>query len=291
MKINFNVNLFWHRIAKLGFWKLYDNTLNPIVNSRYIKYGKICRKKSPSSFPIGMQPWPFRNDSLELVKNVITKDESQRMSDMITNAIEEGCISANASIPYHYDVVEPVDFFGESILDIFDGALGDKLCDLYGSYFQLEWLDCYRTFPGLPDKSWLWHIDNYPPFVVKVLLYITDSNEENGITRILSMKKTREFFNAGYFGVYNDERKLHLSQFSADHNINYVEDIPERDSSDAIIFSTSTLHKAGEVKSGYRDVMSFLLLPSVRPWREVYEDVGKSYIHQASGFPSNPLEI
>jgi hypothetical protein len=286
---NYEASPFWHSLAKKGLWRLYDNTLNPFVSRRYVRYGKHCRSLAPPGFPAGMQPWPFRNDAPRLVKAVLSRENAAEMSDSVTEAIKQGAIKANPSMPFHFSVPNPLDFFGDNLLDIFDGPLGDTLCDVFGSHFRLEWLDYYRTVSGAPAKSWLWHIDNDPPFVVKILLYITDANEENGATHVMSMEDSRKYFKAGYFGVFNDEREADLQEFSNRNGLSFPFSIPRRDAGDAMVFSTNLLHKGGEVRNGYRDVMSFLLLPSTRPWREMYESLGKTYVHQASGFPSDPF--
>jgi hypothetical protein len=60
-------------------------------------------------------------------------------------------------------------------------------------------------------------------------------------------------------------------------------------SGDAMIFCTNVLHKGGVVHEGFRDVMSFLILPSRIPWREDLVARGLDYIHNASGFPVDPV--
>jgi Phytanoyl-CoA dioxygenase (PhyH) len=270
----------WHRIGKMGLWQVFGNTLPPYVNLRYVRYGQHCRAAAGHSS--GLLDWPFRHQTPIVVKHVLRSAVATEMVSRVSTAIGEGYFNTSPDVSFMIPVPKPIEFFGHSILDIFDGPLGAKLSEVLESPFRLEWVDYYRTLPGIPNKSWLWHIDNDPPYVLKVLLYITESNAQNGATRILSHAQTRQRFRKGYFGVYDAERR---ADFDDEAPTGHV---MEMKSGDALIFSTNLLHKGGKVFHGFRDVMSFLVLPSTRSWREDLARRGIDYIHNASGFPLNP---
>ncbi len=271
---------FWHRLGKAGFWRIFGNTLPLTVNLRYLNYGRTCRRVA-GRLRNGLD-WPFRRQEPVMVRGAIDPQKAGAIVARVSAALEKGELRRTEQIPFMVSVPRPLEFFGPAVLDMFDGKLGKTLEELLGSKFRIEWLDYYRTFPGAPVKSWLWHIDNDPPFVVKVLLYMTDSTVENGATRVFYPDETRRLFSSGYFGVSGEERISEIPEESSKSQVVTAH------AGDALIFSTNLLHKGGEVRSGFRDVMSFLILPSEVSWREDLERRGLPYVHNASGFPLNP---
>jgi hypothetical protein len=186
-------------------------------------------------------------------------------------------------------VKRPLELLGCDVLAMFDGPAGDRLRKLYGSEFRIEWLDCYRSYAGERQAAWLWHIDNVPPYILKVLVYLTDSDIETGVTEFLSGGDTRLFKSAGYFGVTRDERRTDLAEFARLRNLAYRPISLSMKCGDAIIFNTNCLHRGGAVKRGFRDVMSFQILPSRISWRQHLEQSGLARVQAAGGFPVDPF--
>jgi len=272
--------LLWHRVGKMGLWHVFGNTLPPWLNLRYLRYGQQCRAAAGRTSRL--MDWPFRRSDPVVVKQALAPAKAAAMVAKVSAEANRGGLKPLSELPFVIGVPKPIDFFGWPILDIFDGPLGERLQEILGSHFRIEWMDYYRSLPGAPAKSWLWHIDNDPPYVVKVLVYLTDSNMQNGATRMLSLAETRQRFREGYFGVANSERLVEFETATPQGRV------VEMKSGDALIFSTNLLHKGGEVSSGFRDVMSFLILPSRVPWRDDLARRGLEYIHNASGFPLDP---
>jgi hypothetical protein len=273
-------NRFWHRIGRAGFWRLFGNTLPLGINLRYLRYGKFCRAQAGQE--ASNRGWPFSNQNGFIVQNAMPRDQALSMVERVSAQIAEGTITPDKDLPFNISVPNSLTFFGTHLLEIFDGVLGDAIRDVMRSQFRIEWLQYYRTIPGEPDKSWLWHIDNDPPYVLKALLYLTDTTIENGATRILSQQDTRSLFKQGYFGVFGEERQAEI-------------DLPESSqqaievrAGDVLLFSPNQLHKGGEVHRGFRDTLSFLILPSPIGWREDANQRGMDYLHSASGFPEDP---
>src|SRR6185312_3094981 len=119
---------------------------------------------------------------------------------------------------------------------------------------RVEWIDCYRTYQGDREASWLWHIDNVPPYVAKVLLYLTDSDSETGATEFIQGHDTRSFMRAGYFGVTRSERSADLAELAHTKRLSYRPVSFALKAGDAVVFNTNTLHRGGIVSHGYRDV-------------------------------------
>jgi len=273
----------WHHIAKRGLWRLYDNTLPYPVNRRYVRHARRCRASSNTS-------WPLRNAGPIHLANVLDLASAQRCSAAIAAAIDDGRLSRSQSLPFLVVVPRPLDLFGDGILDVFDGPLGARLRDLYGCEFRIEWLDCYRTYEGARDASWAWHIDNVPPFFVKVLLYLTDSDSQSGTTEFVSAEETRLFKRAGYFGVTADERRADLNDIARRSGFVHRPMSFEMRAGDALLFNNNNLHRGGGVVRGYRDVMSFAILPARQPWRDELRRAVLDAVQTSGGFPINPSQ-
>ena len=65
-------------------------------------------------------------------------------------------------------------------------VLADEICpilekELYGCNIFVDKVYCYRNiYSAERDSSWLWHWDNNPDEVYKVMIYLSDVGKENG---------------------------------------------------------------------------------------------------------------
>ena len=268
----------WHRLGKAALWRLYGNTLPPSINRRYARYANMC----------GVQGEPNPFGTAIVARNVLQRARARTCSEAISAGIARGDLAPEPTLPFMVAVPRPIDMFGIELLDIFDGPLGDRLRRGYGAEFRIEWLDCYRTYPGERRASWQWHIDNVPPYFVKILLYLTDSDTETGTTEFISSTDTRALMSVGYFGVTPSERTVELETFAARKQVSYQPTSFTLNAGDAVIFSTNSFHRGGLVRRGYRDVMSFAILPSRVSWREHLAKAGTDRLQLAGGFPTRP---
>ena len=177
------------------------------------------------------------------------------------------------------------------MLDIFDNpTLDEALRGIFGSYYRLQWVDCYRSIPA-PDVSgsWMWHIDNVPKQVLKVMLHLTDAGVDQGATRFLSVTDTRAYGLNGYLGLETNKRTDDLAPLAGKNGLPYAPWYNEAKAGDALIFNTNLLHKAIPPVADYRDVATFLILPNPAPWREQIERDGlENFQDIARDWPRNP---
>jgi hypothetical protein len=232
----------------------------------------------------------MRDGEPVIVAGALNASVAERCSQAISKGLESGALTRSADLPFLVTVAKPLDLFGDEIMAVFDGRLGEKLREFYGCEFRVQWLDCYRTYHGEPQASWLWHIDNVPPYLLKVLLYLTDSDADTGVTEFMSGVDTRRFKAVGYFGVTREERRADLEEVARQRHIAYRPLCYPVKCGDAIIFNTNNLHRGGVVRRGFRDVMSFMIFPSRRTWRSHFEEMGPARVQIAGGyFRKTPL--
>ena len=78
----------------------------------------------------------------------------------------------------------------------------EKICEelmpqieskVLGSYSYVYGLYVYRNQPCSrpPRASWLWHYDNHPKETLKLMIYLTDTEEDNGCFEIMTTKDNK----------------------------------------------------------------------------------------------------
>jgi hypothetical protein len=70
----------------------------------------------------------------------------------------------------------------------------------YRSYFKVFCMEIHRLVPTRrdPQLSSLWHLDNYPPGMLKVFVYLTDCDRKTGALRLNSRARSRRLIRSGF---------------------------------------------------------------------------------------------
>ena len=264
----------------------WGNLLSNDVNSAYEHYWRTCREIFGGGTPAhldGRGGWVS-------VRAAIPPETAHAYARRIDEAVASGQVRKNPKAPFLTLVPRPLDLLGEGLLDIFDGPLADELHHHFASHFRILWVDCYRTEPwDRPSSAWLWHIDNVPRPMAKVLLYLTDTKDNGGTTELLPVDQSNAFKSSGYTGMDTGARLGDLTELGRAHDIAYTPRRLECAAGDAIVFHTNTLHRGILPLRRVRDVLSFFVLPSRRPWRERALADGLDRLQEApGGFPANP---
>jgi hypothetical protein len=277
----------------LGLWRLYDNTLLPWVNHRYRRAHQRARAAMPEPVALPEASAPalqkLRQDGLCHLPKAFPREQAVDLSQRFGALIEAGSPQVHVHHQGAYALRQPLDQLGEACLALFDGPTGLFLQAHYGSHFRLEWLDCYRTSADAARKSsWLWHVDNVPTGCLKVMLLLTDSTRDRGAMRYFPRSVTRKLRKAGYPALRH--RKLDLSEYAERAGIELEPLYVEAPAGDVLVFDPNILHCGEPPKQAFRDVMTFFVLPSIRPWREAYEARGgAARVHSdPGGFPPAP---
>jgi hypothetical protein len=173
------------------------------------------------------------------------------------------------------------------MLSMFDGEVGRLVREQYGSEFTVLWCDCYRATVGRPTASWLWHFDNVPLPALKVLLYLSDTKDTGATTRMLSYETSQALKQRGYLGLTVADRTGDIERLGGGWNIPVTVHAPELRAGDAVLFHTNCFHQAVTPTRGFRDVMTFFVLPSPQPWRQSVGDLLRLE-KRPGGFPPQP---
>ncbi len=134
---------------------------------------------------------------------------------------------------------------------------------LFGSYLLVDRVYVYRNpvSHARAEGAWLWHYDNHPHEVAKVMIYLTDVERGNGPFEYLRSARTaRPAYGPSIAPLYGNSRVSH------DRLNRYFEEGYEckpvtGPMGTSIVFDNNVVHRANLARDGRRDV----LLLQVRP--------------------------
>jgi hypothetical protein len=282
------------RARRVTSARRYGNSLPILLNQRYRSYVAACQKaySGPYDAAAEQQAEVMRKNGFVVIEDAIDAGlacaMSERISGLIANEPSHGHKGRTAHLQYR--VSDPLAVLGEEVLDLFRGKADGVLRSYFRSWYRLHSPACYRSVPSHdPDGAWLWHTDNYPSAVKKIMLYLTDCDPERGSTSFITPSDTAALRRVGYYGVYARERLEDVSVLAKAAGIKAGFQWPSIKAGSAIFFDNNSLHRANIPKSGYRDVITFTVLPSREPWDVALKRRGlAAFKAERSMFPNYP---
>jgi phytanoyl-CoA dioxygenase PhyH len=154
----------------------------------------------------------------------------------------------------------------------------------FGSFFKIHYIELYRIHATklAPRRSWLWHSDNHPGAVLKIMIYLTPSDARTGALRAMPWRVTRGLYRRGF----RDRTKADAFTEDFQNEANHV--VFSGDAGTVLVFDHNVIHKATAPEHGHRDCVVFQVVPSLVPWREhfprIIDKVGTN-----QGVPATPF--
>lgn len=142
----------------------------------------------------------------------------------------------------------------------------------FGSNFKLIQATCYRTkaTEEAPANSWVWHSDNAPQRIYKIMIYLSDTTRESGAFAYHSQEDSRRL--APFF--LDRYQTAHIQSELDDPN-RYA--FAEGKKGTVVLFDNNLIHRGTIPKPGtHRDALFFFVSPSFVPWRDHYRTHGLS---------------
>jgi hypothetical protein len=138
----------------------------------------------------------------------------------------------------------------------------------FHSHFKIYWVQIYRTLPSAraPEASFLWHVDNCPAQVVKLMVYLTDTREDTGAFRLKPRPLSRRLLGQGF---WDRSRAAQFASALEDRPSTTVFEGPK--GTRILFLNWACIHRAKHPEVSHRDVAVFNLLPSTVPWSVHFE--------------------
>jgi len=277
------MNKIYSKINHKASLMLFGNTISFKINILHYSYNFIAKCffafYNPKSI-IDNDGCGLKIYGMESFKPFINSKsifELTRKSDILFNNSEKiiNSLSDSGLIRMKNSFLEMPEL--EDIIN--SKVIANYLKKYFKSNFKIYSCDIYRTVPSCSEdkekyfSSLLWHFDNCPSNLIKVMIYLNDVNISNGAISLVDKKKSIELRRKGFWNRWDNNKFL-----------NVVEDnkvFLEGEAGTTLIFSTHyCIHKATLPEVGYRDVAVFLVQPSVL-------DNNKSGINDKENISSN----
>jgi hypothetical protein len=285
-----------HYFRKIKY-KVFGNFLGIKINVSYLtfiffifflkKFKKI-RNVIKRDKEIEMQIYQLKNEGFLKISSVLNAEEAKRVSNLATDLIQK---SSDIKKAYDNNLSQNILKPCENLkIDINKILINEKVKNVLDNYFisdyRLKWIDFYRSQPKNDEMgSWLWHIDNYPVGIIKGMILFTDQDSRTGAMSFLSKKATYEIIKKKYYGLSSEKREKNLNSFIDKKAFNDGLTSFDGKAGDLYLFSGNQMHCANAPLNLYRDVSTFMIIPTLKKtnYKIDFEDIHTNY-----GFSRNP---
>lgn len=169
----------------------------------------------------------------------------------------------------------------EGVRELGDAILPEIERKLFGSFVIVDKVYAYRNLVTRQKEqvSWLWHYDNHPTEVVKIMIYLTDVGPLNAPFEFVRRKATGEPLGFAPKPLLGDSR---VNAAKVDELVANGHEIVKATgpAGTMLIFDDNVLHRATFAREGRRDVLVYQIRPaSFRPGRRLDPKWSGSFEH------------
>lgn len=271
---------------------LYNNTLNLRVNLVFsihlglCRLARVMRGSDLSRIPnLDVDVAALRRDRIRLLPEEIPRETLERVRAKVRDLMDRPDRTDTPSDMKGF-LTYVVGWARElpEVAELITPRIRAILERFYGAHFNVYSIVIYRTHPTAepPKSSWLWHSDDHPDPVMKVMVYLEDTTAANGAFRAFPMPITRELRAKGF------KTRMDVGGAAEDLNDMSRSTVYEGKAGTALIFDNNLIHRATAPETGYRDAVIFQVQPAFKPagpeLRDQLDRLSKNL-----GFPQNPF--
>lgn len=162
---------------------------------------------------------------------------------------------------------------------------------VYGSYAMVDKVYAYRSpiSRQSPQSSWLWHYDNHPHEVLKLMIYLNDVSEQSAPFQYLRSVKSLDPVLGSLSPLYGESRVS--NSFVTGHLMNGFEIHKViGPAGTLILFDNNIIHKGTIASETYRDVLTLQFRPVPHKHRP-HVDPRWTGTFEHSPFNRNPSDV
>lgn len=268
-----------HEVMKLSPWR------------RHALFHEFCRRVYRRDPKPALTP--LADQGIETFRRLLKPKEAKKLSDVAGTILagagpDGGAVGPLPGTPDEAVVrVPPVARMEKAVAEVlgkvFRPAVTDALEAYMGCHFRIDHAFVYRTHPVERHLiSFLWHRDVAPMTQVHIMVYLTASGARAGETHFLGLDTTREAAVKGYHYTNVGQRLDDMSKILGGKGAKAKIIRPKLDVGDAVAFAAPrVLHRGRLPVKRFRDVLTFVVLPSAVPWNFEIEDFGTGHLLMA----------
>jgi hypothetical protein len=271
--------------------RCFDNRIGLRRNLRYVRYLAHCRRRFGGSErdldPKAREALAsLRRDGLCVLDRSLP---AERVAHIAARA------SALLADPTHQRDVPEVAGFALHLKDCpralpeLRELLGTDAVAVVEAYYRAHlkvyYAEMYRSLPTTQTAaySWMWHTDDHPAPVLKIMVYLTEVTESSGAFRAFVRPASRELLRRGFS---REKAELFEDALKDVSRLKVCEGPPGT----VVIFDNNLVHRATAPRESYRDVVVFEVLPSPEPWPVHLDRLGgmRAAEQRGSDYPEDP---
>ena len=151
----------------------------------------------------------------------------------------------------------------EGVRELGDAILPEIERKIFGSFVIVDKVYAYRNLVTRQKEqvSWLWHYDNHPTEVVKIMIYLTDVGPLNAPFEFVRRRDTAEPVGFDPKPLLGDSR---VNSATVDELVANGHEVVKATGPKGtmLIFDDNVLHRATFAKEGRRDVLVYQIRPA-----------------------------
>lgn len=163
--------------------------------------------------------------------------------------------------PITIELADP--FSIDGLHDLCDPLLADLERSVYRAYTIADKVYIYRTLVShaKPQKSWLWHFDNHPRELLKLMIYLTDVGEDHAPFEYVRHKVSGAPLYGSPIAPTFGTSRLQPEQIERHLQGDWTRCRVTGPRGTMILFDDNVVHRATMATAGYRDVLVFQVRP------------------------------
>jgi hypothetical protein len=155
-------------------------------------------------------------------------------------------------------------FAVEGLRELSDPLIEQLETKVFGSYVMVDKVYIYRSpiCTQAPRASWIWHFDNHPQEMLKVMIYLTDVREDTAAFEYVCDRTTgRPRYGAPLAPLHGNSRvpNQEVERLLAS---GWRHEIVTGPKGTVLVFDDNVLHRGTLAKSSHRDVVVFQVRPA-----------------------------
>lgn len=146
--------------------------------------------------------------------------------------------------------------------------LGEPLLEqlernVFGAYLVADKVYVYRSpiSRQAPDKSWLWHFDNHPRELLKVMVYLTDVGEDTAPFEYLRERASGRAVAGRPLTPLLGDSRVPASQIARQLAAGCESRLVTGPAGTVLVFDDNVVHRATLARAAHRDVIVFQIRP------------------------------
>jgi glycosyltransferase involved in cell wall biosynthesis len=167
----------------------------------------------------------------------------------------------NEATPLTIELANPFELDG--LHELCDPLLADLEQSVYGAYTIADKVYVYRTLvtTARPQKSWLWHYDNHPREVLKLMIYLTDVDDSHAPFEYIRNRTDKTPLYGSPIAPTFGTSRLAGEQIEQQLRSGWERCRVTGPRGTTILFDDNVVHRATMATAGHRDVIVFQVRP------------------------------